>query len=86
VIALCSTNNTTRNVDLVIPINNKGRRSLALVYWLLTKQTLAEKGAAKEGREFTKTVDDFEYQIKEEEKRAEERKKIIQRREKRRKK
>ena len=34
VIALCDTEDNFTNVDLVIPINNKGRRSLATVYWL----------------------------------------------------
>ena len=85
VIALCSTNNSTRNLDLAIPVNNKGRRSLALVYWLLAKEVLKEKGLIKEDKEFSKTIDDFEYQVKEEEKRAEERKKAVQRRERRRK-
>lgn len=85
VIAFSSTNNSIRNVDLVIPINNKGRRSLALAYWLLSKQTLLEKGIIKSDAEFTKTIDDFEYQIREEEKRAEERKKLVQKMERRRK-
>lgn len=44
VIALVDTNNTLHNVDLAIPINNKGRKSLALAYWLLTNQVLRERG------------------------------------------
>ena len=43
VIALCDTNNETRFIDLVIPTNNKGRRALALIYWLLTRELLKEK-------------------------------------------
>ena len=35
VIALADSNNLTKNVDLVIPTNNKGRKALSLVYWLL---------------------------------------------------
>ena len=85
VIAFCSTNNTTRDVDLVIPINNKGRRSLALGYWLLAREVLKEKGIMKNDSEFKQTIDDFEYQIKEEEKRAEERRRAIQKMERRRK-
>jgi small subunit ribosomal protein S2 len=38
VIALCDTNNLTSNVDLVIPTNNKGRKALSLVYWLLARE------------------------------------------------
>ncbi|MEZ5334961.1 MAG: 30S ribosomal protein S2 [Methanolobus sp.] len=40
VVALCDTNNMTSNVDLVIPTNNKGRKALSLVYWLLAKGNL----------------------------------------------
>jgi small subunit ribosomal protein S2 len=84
-IAFCSTNNSTKNVDLVIPFNNKGRRSLALGYWLLTRQVLKEKGIIKDDSEFKQTIDDFEYQIVEEERKAEERRKAIQKAEKKRK-
>ena len=34
VVGLCDVNNETRDVDLVIPANNKGRVALATVYWL----------------------------------------------------
>lgn len=40
VVALCGTFNETRNIDLVIPANNKGRKALALVYYLLAKEIL----------------------------------------------
>lgn len=63
VIALCDTNNETRYVDLVIPTNNKGRRALALIYWLLTKEILREQGKTKSDEEFTATVEDFEAEI-----------------------
>jgi small subunit ribosomal protein S2 len=60
IIALADTNNETRNVDLVIPTNNKGRRSLALVYWILTREILKARGAIADDAAFTSTVDDFE--------------------------
>ena len=56
VIALCDTNNMTSNVDLVIPTNNKGRKALTLIYWLLARQVLRESG--EEGR-FKYTISDF---------------------------
>lgn len=34
VVALCSTDNEFADVDFVIPTNNKGRRALAVIYWL----------------------------------------------------
>ena len=40
VIAMCDSNNLVSNVDLVIPTNNKGRRALSVVYWLLANETL----------------------------------------------
>lgn len=65
VVALASTNNSLKNIDVVIPINNKGRKSLALAYWLLAREILREKGEIKKDEEFTKTMDDFEYKLKE---------------------
>ena len=60
VIALCSTDNSLKNVDLVIPVNNKGRRSLAIVFWLLAREILREKGNLPASGEFGKTIEDFE--------------------------
>lgn len=65
IIALCSTNNSTKDVDLIIPVNNKGRKSLALVYWMLAKKILTERKEIKSENEFKKTIEDFEYKIKE---------------------
>ena len=45
VIGMCDSNNSTSNVDLVIPTNNKGRRALSVVYWLLANETLDRRGA-----------------------------------------
>jgi small subunit ribosomal protein S2 len=58
VLGLCDTNNATTNVDLVIPTNNKGRKALALIYWLLAKKTLEERGD-----NINYTVADFEAEL-----------------------
>lgn len=58
VIALCDTNNSTSNVDLVIPTNNKGRKALALIYWLIAKKTLEDRGDT-----INYTVADFEAEL-----------------------
>ena len=63
VVALCDTNNETKYVDLVIPTNNKGRRALALIYWLLTKAILQENGKVKSDADFSAAVEDFEAEI-----------------------
>jgi small subunit ribosomal protein S2 len=63
VVALCDTNNETRYIDYVIPTNNKGRRALALIYWLLTRAVLKEQGKIKTEDEFTTEIEDFEAEI-----------------------
>ena len=45
VVALCDTNNMTSNVDLVIPTNNKGRKALSLVYWLMAREISKANGS-----------------------------------------
>ncbi len=60
IIGLCDANNETRNMDLVIPSNNKGRRSLALIYWLITREFLKAKGKIIADDDYLLTVDDFE--------------------------
>ncbi|MGZ4857899.1 MAG: 30S ribosomal protein S2 [Methanobacteriaceae archaeon] len=43
VVALCDTENLLGNVDMVVPVNNKGRKAIALVYWLMARQILRER-------------------------------------------
>ncbi len=57
-VGFCDTNNKSNKLDLVIPINNKGKRSMSLAFHLLAKHYLANKGILKE-KDFTYTVDDF---------------------------
>jgi len=60
VVAFCSTDNSISNVDLVIPINNKGRRSLAIAYWLLCRQVKRELNEIPQDGDFPVSIDDFE--------------------------
>ena len=60
VIAMCDSNNLTNNVDLIIPGNNKGRRSLALIYWLLSREILRVRGELGTDEDLEETIDDFE--------------------------
>ena len=63
VIALCDTDNAFTGVDLAIPVNNKGRRALAMVYWLVARQVLRERGELPADGTITATVDDFETKL-----------------------
>lgn len=67
VVALCSTDNEFTGVDLVIPTNNKGRRALAVIYWLMARQVLRERGELPSNKDLPLTVDDFEAKIAREE-------------------
>ena len=63
VVALCDTENLLGNVDIVIPVNNKGRKAIALVYWLLARQMLRGTGALAEDEELEVEPSDFELNI-----------------------
>lgn len=63
IIGFCDANNETKNVDFIIPANNKGRRSLAVVYWLLTRETLLERGDISSYDEFSTPIEDFEAKL-----------------------
>jgi len=58
VIGMCDTNNMTMNIDLIIPTNNKGRKALALIYFLLAREVLKLRD-----QKLDYTVSDFEVEI-----------------------
>ena len=59
VIALCDTNNQANNIDLVVPCNNKGKKSLGLLFYIVTKEFMKLKGMIKNDSEFKSTIEDF---------------------------
>ena len=63
VVALCDTENLLGNVDIVIPVNNKGRKAIALVYWLLARQMLRQNGILNEDQDLDIEPTDFELKI-----------------------
>ncbi len=67
VVALCSTDNDFSHVDLVIPTNNKGRRALAVIFWLLARQILRERGEIPADGDLSQSIDDFEVKLTREE-------------------
>ena len=63
IVAMCDANNETRNVDLVIPTNNKGRRALACIYWVLAREVLMARGDIKANEDFKMEIEDFEARL-----------------------
>ncbi len=66
IVALSDTDNSTKFIDLIVPVNNRGRRSLAFAYYLLTREVMKEKGQIKSNDEFPYKVDDFEATLEQE--------------------
>lgn len=60
VVAVCNTFNETKNIDLILPANNKGKKALATLYWLLAREILKERGTIKTEKEFQYKIEDFE--------------------------
>lgn len=59
VLALCDTNNQSNKIDLVIPCNNKGKKSLGLFFWILAREYLKKRGIIKNDAEMPEKLEDF---------------------------
>ncbi|HLC46404.1 MAG TPA: 30S ribosomal protein S2 [Candidatus Nanoarchaeia archaeon] len=58
VIALCDTNNQANNIDFVLPCNNKGKKSLGLVFWLLAREYKKQRGLGEMALKLEDFVDE----------------------------
>jgi small subunit ribosomal protein S2 len=47
----------------VIPTNNKGRRALAVIFWLLARQVLRERGELSIDKDPSMAIEDFEAKL-----------------------
>lgn len=59
IVALATTSSNVRNIDLLVPFNNKGRKSIALYFWLLNRELQLKNGFIKSEKEYNYKVDDF---------------------------
>ncbi|KPU63188.1 30S ribosomal protein S2 [Thermococcus sp. EP1] len=63
IVALVDTENLLSYVDLAIPTNNKGRKALALIYWVLAREVLFNRGDITSREDFKVPVEEFEMRI-----------------------
>jgi small subunit ribosomal protein S2 len=59
VIGICDTFNDTKQIDLVIPSNNKSVRALATLFWILAREVLKERGEINSDEEYKHKIEDF---------------------------
>lgn len=77
VFAICDTDTRAKNIDYMLPGNNKGKNSLALIFWLLTREILKirglefnipipriEQGEQGQGHEFISNAEPQAYLLK----------------------
>jgi len=61
-VGLCDTDNFTSFIDWVVPCNNKGRRSLSLIFWLFAREMAIANGKISSYEDFKPTLEEFEMQ------------------------
>ncbi len=59
VIALCDTNNESNYLDLVVPCNNKGKKSLGMFFWILAREYLKNRNLIKSEKDMKYKLEDF---------------------------
>ncbi|MBI2573058.1 30S ribosomal protein S2 [Candidatus Woesearchaeota archaeon] len=59
VIALCDTNNQSNKIDLVVPCNNKGKKSVGICFYLVAREYLRKRGVLGTNEELPAKLEDF---------------------------
>jgi len=59
IVALCDTFNEVKNVDYIIPMNNNGRKSIAMILMLIAREILKKRKKIKDDSEFSYDIKDF---------------------------
>lgn len=59
VIAMCDTNNQTNGIDLVVPCNNKGKKSLGIAFYVLAREYMLKRGLIKSEKDMPVSLEEF---------------------------
>jgi small subunit ribosomal protein S2 len=59
IIGLCDTNNQSNKIDLVVPCNNKGKKSVGIVFYLVAREYMQRKGMLLGNEEMPAKMEDF---------------------------
>ena len=59
IVSLVDTFNEVKGIDLIIPVNNKGRKSIAMTYYVLAREILKERGEIKDDSDFEAKPEEF---------------------------
>ena len=59
IIALCDTNNQSNKLDLVVPCNNKGKKSVGLIFYLIAREYMQKRGMLAGNEELPAKIEDF---------------------------
>ncbi|TFG20240.1 MAG: 30S ribosomal protein S2 [Promethearchaeota archaeon] len=63
VVSLFDTDDTLVGIDLAVPANNRGKKALGLVFWILARQIMLELGKISSEDEFPYTLEEFTSKI-----------------------
>jgi len=63
VIGLCDTNNNANYLDVIVPCNNKGKKSLGLLFMIMAQRFMLTKHMIHKAEDFKYTLADFSDEI-----------------------